>query len=110
MATAGSVSFTIGTAGYYLLTVGLNVPSMDATTQYPIALGFKFGDKVCPSDQYFDKRAVAVLYVQTMLTLRTQPLFQEYATAIKDIFGTKEHQHVRYVQELVQLSPVMTIK
>jgi hypothetical protein len=37
------------------LTVSLTVSAIDATTRYPIALDFSFGDSVCPSGQYYNR-------------------------------------------------------
>jgi len=59
LTSAGSLSFTIGATGYYLLTVSLTVSAIDATTRYPIALDFSFGDYVCPSAQYYNRTAGA---------------------------------------------------
>jgi hypothetical protein len=34
------VSFAIGTAGYYILTVGIKVSAIDASTKYPLSVDF----------------------------------------------------------------------
>lgn len=59
LTSAGSLSFTIGATGYYLLTVGLTVSAIDSTTRYPIALDFSFADQVCPTGEFFDRTAGA---------------------------------------------------
>lgn len=53
--TPGNVSITIGAAGFYYLTVGLEVSAIDAKVRYPIALDFNFTDNVCPSGEYFNR-------------------------------------------------------
>lgn len=59
LTSGSSVSFTIGTAGYYVLTVDIQVSAIDATTRYPVTVDFEFGDRTCPSGQYFDKTSGA---------------------------------------------------
>ena len=51
LSSGNSVSFTIRAAGYYVLTVEIQVSVIDASIRYPVSVDFEFGDKACPSGQ-----------------------------------------------------------
>lgn len=65
LSAPGPLSFSIGAAGYYFLTVNLQIASIDSTTRYPIALNFTYAKGVCASGQFYNKVTKACVACST---------------------------------------------